>query len=180
MAALAALIRHLRRCSFAVLATSGEDGVPHAVGVEYGLSQDGRSIFVMTRRQLRKARDIARNPNVAIVVPLQRRLLWFVPPPCVQFNGSATILDRTDPEGLRTFRRFFMGRRILKQYEELERRGETRVCFLRIELQSPISTYMVGHSIWEVARRMDVGAEEIVIPAAAPTATFPDTRRGYI
>ncbi len=47
----------------------------------------------MTRRHLKKARNVVANPNVAMAVPLTRRLLWFVPPPCLQFQGTAEILD---------------------------------------------------------------------------------------
>jgi len=34
-----AILRHIRRHSFAVLATSDEHRVPHAVGVEYGVTR---------------------------------------------------------------------------------------------------------------------------------------------
>src|SRR5450756_897372 len=125
-----AILKELRRRSFAVLSTIDEQGRPHAVGVEYGVAPTGDAIYVMTRKHLKKARNIAVNPHVAIVIPLTRRLLWFVPPPSIQFQGVAEIRERTDEEGIRTFEGFFMGRRILKMYEEFERRGETRVCFL--------------------------------------------------
>ena len=161
------IVRQLRRRTFGVLATVGADGRSHSVGVEYGVFTGAGAfeIYVMTRRQLKKARDIAANPNVSFVVPLTRRLLWFLPPPCIQFEGTAVILDRTDKRGVETFRRFFMGRRILKMYDELERRGETRTCFLRITPAPVVSTYMVGHSIWELSRRMEVGMEKVEVPA---------------
>lgn len=159
------ILRALRKRSFAVLSTVDEHGRPHAVGVEYGVAPTGDAIYVMTRRHLKKARNITANPHVAMVVPLTRRLLWFLPPPSIQFQGSGAIVERTDEEGLRTFRSFFMGRRILKMYEEFERRGETRVCFLRIVPDPEISTYMVGHSIWELSRRMEIGIGKVEVPA---------------
>ena len=159
------VLKELRKRSFAVLSTIDEQGTPHAVGVEYGVAPSGGAIYVMTRKHLKKARNIAADPHVALVVPLTRRLLWFLPPPSIQFQGTAEIVDRSDQEGLRTFQTFFMGRRILKMYEEFERRGETRVCFLRIVPEPEISTYMVGHSIWELSRRMEVGIGKVEVPA---------------
>jgi hypothetical protein len=118
----------------------------------------------MTRRHLLKARNIVQNPNVSLVVPLTRRFLWFLPPPTMQLHGRAEILDSTDEEGIEVFRRFWMGRRILEAYRASQRRGETRVCFLKVTPEPFISTYMVGYGIWEVRRRMESGAARVVIP----------------
>jgi nitroimidazol reductase NimA-like FMN-containing flavoprotein (pyridoxamine 5'-phosphate oxidase superfamily) len=160
------VVSELRRRDFGVLSTVTPDGRPHSVGVVYGVSPPGRPfrLSVMTRRSLRKARNLAANPNVSFVVPLTRRVLWFVPPPCVQFQGRAEVLDQEDREGVETFRSFAMGRRILSMYEDLARRGEAGVCFLRITPDPTLSTYMVGHSIWEVMRRMETGIERVRIP----------------
>ena len=160
-----AVIKELRKRSYAVLCTVDEHSRPHSVGVDYGVAADGRTIFVMTRRHLKKARNIAANPHVAMTVPIVRRFLWFLPPPSIQFQGKAEILERTDPEGTRTFKSFFMGRRILAMYDDFVRRGETRVCFLRIVPEGWISTYMVGHPIFELMRRMEVGAAKVDVPA---------------
>jgi hypothetical protein len=61
-----------------------------------------------------------------------------------------------------------MGRRILEAYRASHRRGETRICFLRIMPEPVVSTYMVGYHIWEVRRRMESGAGKVVIPRVAP------------
>ncbi len=159
-------LRELRSRDFGVLATVTPDGRPHSVGVVYGVSLPGRPfrLYVMTRRRLRKARNLVENPNVSFVVPLTRRLLWFLPPPCIQFQGTAEVLDLNDPGGTETFLSFAMGRRILSMYEEFARRGETGVCFLRITPDPTLSTYMVGHSIWELIRRMETGIERVAVP----------------
>jgi general stress protein 26 len=110
------VLRELRGHDFGVLATVDEEGKPSAAGVNYGvLERHGElSLYVMTRRHLRKARNIAREPRVSMVIPIARRLLWFVPPATIQLTGHADILDWTDPEGTSVFRSFFMGRRILE------------------------------------------------------------------
>lgn len=160
------VLRQLRKHHFMVLATASPEGRPHAAGVNYGVSRPGHdlALYVMTRTHLQKARDIARNPNVSLVIPLTRRFLWFLPPPTIQLHGRAEILDGTDEEGIAVFRRFWMGRRILEAYEASRRRGETRICFLKISPDPAISTYMVGSSIWALRSRMESGAAKVVIP----------------
>lgn len=160
------VLSQLRKHSFAVLSTIGEEGTPHSTGVNLGISSRGGSpvIYVMTRKHLRKARSIAQNPNVSLVVPLTRRLLWFLPPPTVQLSGHAEIADWADEEGTEVFRDFWMGRRTLVAYQESRRRGETRVCSLKITRDPLIHTYLVGSSIWQLRKRMESGAATIAVP----------------
>jgi hypothetical protein len=164
------VLRELRAHNFAVLATVDEDGAPDAAGVNYGVSAPGRdlALYVMTRRHLKKARNITRNPHVALVVPLPRRLLWFIPPATIQLRGQAAILDGTDAEGTAVFRRFWMGRRILASYDQARReRGETRICFLKITLDPVIRTYAVGYTVWDLQRHMEAAAATVRIPSSS-------------
>ncbi len=162
------VLSHLRAHDFAVLSTVDDAGMPHSAGVNYGVSRPGRDLafYVMTRRHLQKARNVARNPNISLVVPLPRRFLWFLPPPTIQLRGRAQLLEWTDTEGTAVFSRFWIGRRILEAYRESHRRGETRICFLKITPDPRIATYMVGASIWTLRRRMEAGAATVMIPSA--------------
>src|SRR5580765_3913572 len=94
-ATFALVLRQLRKRDFAVLSTVDENGIPHSAGVNYGVSRPGRdfALYVMTRRHLKKARNIAQNPHVSLVIPVTRRLLWFLPPPTIQLHGKAEILE---------------------------------------------------------------------------------------
>lgn len=127
------VLRQLRKQHFAVLSTVGDAVVSHSAGMSYGVSGpgDALAIYVMTRKHLLKARNIARNPRVSLVIPVVRRFLWFLPPATIQLHGRAEILDWTDEAGTRVFENFWMGRRILAAYRESHRRGETRICFLK-------------------------------------------------
>src|SRR5215813_1130677 len=102
------VLRQLRKHNFAVLSTVGEDARPASAGVTYGVSRPGRdlALYVMTRTHLQKARNIAHNPQVSLVIPLPRRLLWFLPPPTIQVRGRAEILDWMDTDGIKVFRHF--------------------------------------------------------------------------
>src|SRR5215207_6311732 len=140
------VLAELRKHHFATLSTVADDGTPHAAGVTYGTAYaaEGLVLYVMTRRHLRKARDIVRRSQVALVVPIERRFLRFLPPATIQLHGRAEILDWADEAGTNIFRGFWLGRRILKAYRASHRRGETRMCFLKIIVDPVITTYMVG------------------------------------
>ena len=99
-------------------------------------------------------------------MPVPRRLLWFVPPATIQLRGRAELLDGGDPVGTAVFRGFWIGRQILRAYDASRRRGETRVCFLKITPDPEVRTYMVGSGVLEIRRRMESGAGRVVLPTA--------------
>jgi len=99
------VVNALRKRDFAVLSTVSEKGRPYAAGINYGVSLPGApfGIYLMTRRHLKKVRNIIENPNVSLVVAITRRLLWFLPPPTIDVQGTAEKLDWKDEVGTRTF-----------------------------------------------------------------------------
>jgi general stress protein 26 len=174
-ATLKLVLHELWAHHFAVLSTVDEHGRPDSAGVNYGASARGGGpvLYVMTRRHLKKARNIAHNPQVSLVVPLQRRLFRFVPPATIQLHGRAEILDWADMDGTNVFRGFWMGRQILSAYEKSRRRGETGVCFLRIALDPVIRTYGVGHSIWDLRRHMEAATGSVQLEATGGNGQEP-------
>jgi len=160
------VLKELKRHHFGVLSTVTKDERAHSTGVVYGVSPPGWpiEIYVMTRKKLKKTRNIMGNPNVSFVVPLTRRLLSFLPPSCIQFQGKAKILDWKDEVATQTFKAFFMGRTILNMYDEMYRRGDHSICFLRVTPDPTIFTYGVGVSLWEMKRRMEIASAKVEIP----------------
>src|SRR5262245_5531062 len=67
-------------------------------------------------------------------------------------------------DGTKVFTGFWIGRRILAAYERARRRGESRICFLRITPDPVVRTYMVGSSLWDLARSMEAGSGRLEIP----------------
>lgn len=160
--------RAIRRHHFAVLSTADSAGRPASAGITYATSQSASVLYVMTRRHLQKARNITSNPHVSLVVPLPRLLLRPVPPATIQLRGRAEILDWTDSEGQALFAGFWLGRQIITSYRRLHDRGESRICFLRIECDPVIHTYLLGTSrfgtVLRVRSDMEAGAATITRP----------------
>ncbi len=65
-----------------------------------------------------------------------------------------------------------MGRQILTAYADSRRRGETRICFLKITPDPVVRSYMVGYTVWDLRSGMESMAATVVIPAAG--AAHPD------
>lgn len=158
--------REIRRQHFAVLSTSDTAGSPASAGVTYALAPSGAVMYIMTRRHLQKARNIAVNSDVSLVVPVSRRVLFSLPPATIQLRGQAQIVDWTHVEARGAFAGFWLGRQIIDSYRDMHRRGESRICFLRIELDAMIRTYLVGTPIWRARTRMESGAATVFRPHA--------------
>ena len=169
----AAVARHVEQAilknHFAVLATIGADGRPDSAGVSYAAVREHGTLvlYLMTRRHLRKARDIADRPEVSLVVPIARRVLWFVPPATIQLTGRALLLSSDDASGRAAFAGFTVGRRVLSAYDRMISNGERRVCFVRITLDPTVRTYMVGMGLWRVMRHMEYGARRLELGRTA-------------
>ena len=154
----------MRRQHFAVLSTSDTAGHPASAGVTYGLTRSGEAMYVMMRRHLQKVRNVAANPEVSLVIPVPRRLLWPVPPATLQLRGRAQILDWTDADARGVFSGFLLGRQIISSYQQQLDHGESRICVLRIDLDPVIRTYLFGTSIWRVRRSMESGSATATRP----------------
>ena len=129
--------------SFAVLSTVSAAGFPHGAGVIY--APVGRTLFVHTMRSSRKARNIAADDRVAVVVPVRR--LPVGPPFTVQFQGTAAVLDMDDPEIVA-----HLGAGRLRAIAGHGALDEPDGCFLRIRPTRTVHTYGIGVSALALAR----------------------------
>jgi hypothetical protein len=158
--------RALRRRSFATLSSLTVDERPHATGVVYAVSVPGDplSLFVTTNVTNKKVANIRAHPNVAVVVPLSRRLLPELPPACLQFQGVAEVLDGSDPAAVRAFQSTLFLRTILRTEHRIVATGG-RICFLRIRPEPVIFTYGLGRSLLWLRRHAGQGAQRVPIPS---------------
>jgi hypothetical protein len=100
---------------------------------------------VSTLRSSRKARNIAANPEVGIVIPVRR--LPIGPPSSVQFQGRAELLDLDDPALLALVAAGELGS--VTGHGELDLPGG---CFVRITPNGRLHTYGLGMSLVSLLR----------------------------
>jgi general stress protein 26 len=140
---LAELTRVIERRSFCTLATSSSRNRPHVAAVAYDTV--GTTLYVNTFRSSRKARNIASNPHVGVVIPVRR--LPVGPPAEAQFQGMAEILDLDDPHIVELLE---AGRlKTITSHGELDHPDG---CFLRITPGRRINTYGLGMSLLQLLR----------------------------
>ena len=136
------LTRLIAKRNFCVLATQGSRG-PHVAGVGYFAR--GLDIYIPTSAKTAKARNVRRNPHVAVHIAVPWPLIP-APPRSIQFRGTAEILPIDDANanaaldrGSAVMHRVF--RRLLKN-ADTDTWGES--IWLHVHPTGRIETFMVG------------------------------------
>ena len=160
-----AVERALRRRTFATLSTLTADGRPHATGVVYAVSPPGEPLclYVTTNAKNKKVTNVRAHTDIALVVPLFRSILTVAPPPCVQFQGKAEMVDAVDKAALAAFRCTWFGRAILKMEHRIVADGG-ELCFIRIRPAPVIFTYGLGMSLLALRRHAGEAAARVAVP----------------
>lgn len=135
--------RAIQKRSFATLASTSTIGQPHVAGVLYELA--GSDLWINTMEDSRKARNIAANGRVAVTIVVRR--IPFGPPSTIQFQGTATIFDRTNPEVIDLAEAGAL--QAITGHGELDLDGS---CFLRITPNRRLHTYGIGLSLIKLIR----------------------------
>ena len=135
------LARLVAKRNFCILATQGLRG-PHVAGVGY--FSHGLDLYIPTGAKTAKARNIRRDPRVAVHIPVPWPLVP-APPKSIQFRGKAEILPIDDPtanealeHGSFVIRRVF--RRLLKR-ADAQTWGES--IWIHVRPGTRIETFMV-------------------------------------
>lgn len=128
---------------FATLSTVSEAGFPHAAGVVY--VPIGDDLYVHTMRSSRKARNVAADGRVGVVIPIRK--LPVGPPFTVQFQARAEVVAMDDPEIVAHIE---AGR--LKKITSHGELDEADGCFLRIRPTGTVHSYGIGVSALAVAK----------------------------
>ena len=129
--------------SFATISTVSEAGFPHAAGVIY--VPIGGELYVHTMRTSRKARNVAANERVGVVIPVRK--LPVGPPFTVQFQARAELVAMDDDEIVRHVESGALKK--ITGHGELD---EPDGCFLRIRPAGTVHTYGIGVSALAVAK----------------------------
>jgi len=127
--------RAIERHSFCMLATASAANRPLAVGILYAYV-DG-ALYFATSAPSAKVRNVRENPRVAVCIPVRRYPVG--PPFAVQFQGTATVLERDDPDvvGLIESGRL----KAITSHGELD---DPELCFLRVTPGRRIATFGLG------------------------------------
>jgi hypothetical protein len=160
------VLRALRRRKFGMLSTLSEHERPHATAVVYAVSPPAESLalYVTTRTTNRKARNVQARADVAFVIPVSRFYAPGFPPAAIQFQGTASVVPRTDEAALRAFRSSWFSRRILATEQRIVAQGG-ELCFIRIRPDPMIFTYGIGMSPLRTARHPREAIGRVAIPA---------------
>ena len=139
---LSDLTRLIAKHNFCILATQGLHG-PHVAGVGY--FANGLDLYIPTSANTAKARNVRRDPRVAVHIPVPWPLIP-APPKSIQFRGNARILPINDTNANAAFgrgslvmRRVF--RRLLKNVDA-KTWGES--IWIHVRPRKRIETFMVG------------------------------------
>ena len=147
--------RVIEKKSYAVVSTVSDAGFPHAAGIVYD-SIDS-VLYIHTMRSSRKARNVAANPRVGVVIPTRR--LPVGPPFALQYQATAEILDMDDPEIVDLVA---AGR--LKKTSGHGALDEPGACFIRVIPNRTIHSYGIGVSTIGVIRDpLHVGARSVTL-----------------
>lgn len=147
--------RAISRRSFCTLATVSPAGRPHVAAVIYELVAD--RLYISTIASSRKARNVADQPHVAVVIPV-RRLPVGAPPSTIQFQATAALLAVDSHEIVALSRDGRLG--AITGHGELDLPDS---CIIRVDLPRRIHTYGLGMSLWELARDPLGGGGEAVL-----------------
>ncbi|MCJ7456346.1 pyridoxamine 5'-phosphate oxidase family protein [Candidatus Bathyarchaeota archaeon] len=161
------LTRLIAKRNFCILATQGPRG-PHVAGVGYfARSLD---LYIPTSANTAKARNVTRDSNVAVHIPVPWPLVP-APPKSIQFRGSAEILPIDDANanealnrGSLVMRRVF--RRLLKN-ADTETWGES--IWIHVRPGNRIETFMVGVPSTTIFRDENRAMLHFDVPAEQPS-----------
>jgi len=144
------LVHVISKHNFCVLATQGRYG-PHAAGVGY--FNDGLDLYIPTGSKTMKARNVARNPHVAVQISAPWRLIP-APPRSIQFRGKAEILPFDNTEAQEALNRAPLALRLVLR--QIAKRSDTELfgknIWIRVRPTGRIETFMVGVSMTTILR----------------------------
>ena len=136
------LTRLIARRNFCVLATQGLRG-PHIAGVSY--FPRGLDMYILTSARTTKARNVQRDPRVAVHIPVPWPLIP-APMRSIQFRGTAEILPIDDAGANEALEHgSFVMRRVMRR---LLRNVDTQVwgenIWIHVHPRKRIETFMIG------------------------------------
>ncbi len=149
--------------NFCVLGTHGPRG-PHVAGVGYFAC--GLNLYIPTGSKTVKARNIRRDPRVAVHISVPYPLFGgHAPPRSIQFRGTAEILPFDDAEANSALDKAPLGMRLV--FRRLARRSPPRFgenIWIRVRPLGRIETFMLGVPMTTIFRDESKAIQHIDVP----------------
>ncbi len=153
------ILATIARKSFCVLASTSPAGRPHAAGVVYD-HHDG-SLWLHTKTDSRKAKNVAANPWVGVTIPFRRLPLG--PPFTIHFQARAELVALDAPEAVAALD--------TGDLDGISGHGALDMpdsCFVRIQPQGSIHSYGPGARTIDLIRDpLNHGAASFPLDAEA-------------
>ena len=144
--------KYIRKAFFGMLGTVSPKNRPHVAGVAYGVSEKDQPLvlYVVTRENTAKVRNIRHDNHVSFLIPFTRRILRFLPPPVIHFQGTAELLPFSSSEARTAFRRRLALRTALAQAETNHQTDPS--VFIKIRPDRKIFSFALGLKPWDLLK----------------------------
>ena len=155
----------LRKQTFGILCTADQKGIPHAVGMLYGVSppKTKLSLYMMTAKGSKKTRNIEQNPNVAVIIPFPHHIIRFAPSNVIQFQGKAELIPFNDSEAHKVFKSKSILRGNLNQVKHYKNPDEELI-FIKITPNIRINCYGLGVSLLKINKEHQAANYCVEVP----------------
>jgi hypothetical protein len=135
--------KKIAKRSFCTLATTSAGNLPHVAGVLYAPVEG--VLYVNTLRTSRKSKNITRNPQAFVCVPVRR--LPIGPPSSIQFGATVNIHEVDHPDIVRLVQSGAL--KSITSHGELDL---PESCFLVITPNARMHTYGLGMPMHQLIR----------------------------
>ncbi len=155
--------KRIRKKTFGVLTTINQDGTPHTSGIAYGVSPPSSefSLYFLTSKKYKKARNIAKKPNISLLIPFPHYYIRFAPAGTVTFTGKAEFRPIDDNELLDIFSKKRVLRLITKDISPQNKESFT---FVQLKPDPKVLCHGVGYNLFKLRQGHKQAAYSVVIP----------------
>lgn len=135
--------KQLKKNFWLVLSTVNKNMQPHSCVVVY--QSDGESIFIQTGKTTVKAKNIMKNNQISVTIPIRKNLMHkFIPaPPAeIHFKGKAELLPFEDEYARKVFKKYLT--------HELNEEIKAESIWIKVSPSKRINTYGIGVKLWNM------------------------------
>lgn len=159
------VLKNIKSKTYAVLSTISPKFYSHSSGILYGVSSSDKGFFfyILSDKRYVKVRNISINSKISIAIPFPR-LIRFIPPNTITFQGNAEILPFSTIEAVEVFKQNRILRRTLNNIPKLDKKEHQNHVFLKIKPHKKINCFGVGISLLKLMKDETIGAYSVNIP----------------